>query len=74
MPNVQEQPITKHDLKAPEGTYRIVREDMEDGELSIVADFRSDYLTLAFECLWEFRRRNPDDVWRLYNQNGPLDE
>ena len=38
MPNIHGQ-TTERDFRAPEGKSRIMKEDMEDGALEIVADF-----------------------------------
>lgn len=72
MPNTHGQ-VTDDDFKAPEGKTRIMREEMSDGKLSIVADF--DNCNLALVALHAFREDTElsRDVFTLCNENGPLE-
>ena len=67
MPNTQRQ-ITESDMKAPDGQFRIMQENMGDGELEIVADFRRQ-LT-AETVTRRLQEENADDVFTLYDDQG----
>lgn len=43
--------VTSDDFRAPEGKFRIMLEEMSDGQLSIVADFsRRDFAEIAMRA------------------------
>jgi hypothetical protein len=70
MPNVDDQ-ITPDNFRAPEGKFRIIREEMSDGKLSIVADFNiHEFSVVGLEAS---RAAHPEDVFTLCDENGPLD-
>lgn len=55
-------------MKAPDGQFRIMQENMGDGELEIVADFRRQ-LT-AETVTRRLQEENADDVFTLYDDQG----
>jgi hypothetical protein len=63
--------VTPDDFKAPERMFRIMREEMSDGQLSIIADFH--YREFAILGLKSSRTSNPDDIFTLCDENGPLE-
>ncbi|HDQ22954.1 MAG TPA: hypothetical protein ENN28_03205 [Candidatus Uhrbacteria bacterium] len=67
MPNEHGQ-ITPADFKAPKDKYRITREDMNDGELHIVADiYHYDCALLIAEWL---RAKDQESVFFLWDDKG----
>ncbi|XOU94284.1 MAG: hypothetical protein ACNFW9_05570 [Candidatus Kerfeldbacteria bacterium] len=68
MPNKHGQ-ITTDDFVAPEGKFRIIHEDMRDGELEIVADF---YKQLPAEQFTKglIENSSDDDIFTLWDSSG----
>ncbi len=67
MPNEHGQ-ITQDDFKAPEGQFRIMKEEMSDGNLEIVADIhRLGYSEFILRALVE---GNDEDVFTLCDDQG----
>lgn len=60
--------ITPDDFKAPEGKYRIMREEMSDGKLSVVADFC--HVRLALISIRALRLEIPQDVFTMCDETG----
>lgn len=68
MPDMDQ--VTPDDFKAPKGQHRIMREEMPDGKLSIVADFHLfEFAKLGLESA---RAAHPEDVFTLCNDEEPL--
>ena len=71
MPNAHGQ-VTREDFKAPAGQFRIIREEMSDGQLSIIADFhQQEFATLGVQMA---RATHPEDVFTLCDENGIVEE
>jgi hypothetical protein len=62
--------VTPDDFQAPEGQYRLMREEMSDGKLSIIADYT--HIEFARRGLEAARETHPDDVFTLCDDKGPL--
>lgn len=60
--------ITKADLKALTGHFRIVRESMDDGDMEIVADVRRYSDAMAITRL--LSEEKEDVIYTLYNDQG----
>ena len=71
MPNEHGQ-ITREDFKAPRGEFRIIREEMSDGELSIIADFTT--RNFAEWVMTHLREEKGEDVYTLCDENGVVNE
>ncbi len=68
MPNTHDQ-VTRDDFKAPEGKYRIMREEMSDGLVTVVSDFNNPP-RLALICLRALRAEFTQDMFTLWNDQG----
>jgi hypothetical protein len=69
MPKIHGQ-VTHNDFKAPESMHRIMREEMSDGQLSIIADYYVyDFAILGLEVA---RASKPNDIFTLCDENGPI--
>ena len=53
---------------APKGCVRVVREDMDDGEVRILADFY--FENLAFNFVKELRKDETFFIYTMWNNNG----
>lgn len=62
--------VTSDDFQAPEGQYRLMREEMSDGKLSIIADYTHN--EFARRGLESAREAHPEDVFTLCDDKGPL--
>jgi len=60
--------LTEDDFTAPEGQFRIMKEDVSDGELEIVADIRRYNFALTF--LKALIEENDEDMFTLCDDQG----
>ncbi len=65
---VEDGQITPEDCKAPEGQFRIVREDMDDGELILIADFYNQ--SLAEKVVAQLAEDDDKNVFTLWDDQG----
>jgi len=65
--------VTDVDFKAPEGKFRIMREEMSDGLLSIVADFDNRRLAEIAWKVYSTDHNFSKDVFTLCDENGPVE-
>lgn len=68
MPNEHGQ-VTEEDCKAPSGQFRIIKEDMEDGDLEIVADYYHPQ-GRAEKAVKALREEDENNVYTLWNDKG----
>ncbi len=65
--------VTPEDFKAPQGKYRIMREDLSDGELSIIGDY-----CFVDVAKWHLRELVANgryyDVFTLSDEKGEIDD
>lgn len=71
MPNKHAQ-ITVEDFKAPPGQFRLILEDMNDGELFIVADFRRRHTALDVADWLETNSSAP--VCTVWDEQGNVQQ
>ena len=56
--------VTKEDFKAPKEQFRIIKEDMDDGELIIIGDYYDENMAImAVICLVEENDYNFFTLW-----------
>lgn len=67
MPNKHGQ-VTEDDFRAPEGQFRTICEDMDDGELKIVSDHYDQ--CLAIKTVKWLAEENDKDVFTLWDDQG----
>ena len=60
--------VTEKDFKAPKGKFRIIFEDMDDGDLEIVADYHK--VTLAQNAVEDLRKKYGGCVITLWDDRS----
>ena len=68
MPNEHGQ-ITEDDFRAPSGQFRLMMEDMQDGEVKIIADYH--ILCIAQETTRTLRETaSENEIFTLWDDQG----
>ncbi|MFC1598875.1 hypothetical protein ACFL2U_02635 [Patescibacteria group bacterium] len=69
MPNQHGQ-VTEQDMKAPQGMIRLIMENMDDGELEIIADFHQGHKPQLVIEYAEILQGYSDHIYTLWDDQG----